>query len=220
MFNEMVVSTDADYQRALEAAQALLLDAELDIRGETADGSDCRPGCRGGDLSKAQVPLETQEASTLLADLEGITSGPPCRNGLCLKRTGKQDFWNNASDTTEPTVLQMMSTNIGSRYGQYSGADVAAGSNPILQVGNKGTVTDAATNKRGGWYWIEVLPYDGGAANSKLTAGGNNNLALNMNPNVVYRITAVAHGRKEKSDGTPVTRVVLQQTYARQKLKD
>ena len=52
MFNEMVVGNDADYQRAFEAAQALIQDAELDIRGEKADGSDCRiptrTACRAG----------------------------------------------------------------------------------------------------------------------------------------------------------------------------
>ena len=41
LFNEMLVGNDADYQRAFEAAQALLQDAELDIRGETADGTVC-----------------------------------------------------------------------------------------------------------------------------------------------------------------------------------
>ena len=42
----------------------------------------------------------------------------------------------------------------------------------------------------------------------------NNYLALNMLPNVVYRTTALAYGRK------PNSMVVLQQTYARQKLND
>ena len=41
LFNEMVVGNDADYQRAFEAAQALLQDAEFDIRGERPDGSEC-----------------------------------------------------------------------------------------------------------------------------------------------------------------------------------
>ncbi len=38
LFNEMIVGNDADYQRAFEAAQALLQDAELDIRRESPDG--------------------------------------------------------------------------------------------------------------------------------------------------------------------------------------
>ena len=39
LFNELVVGNDADYQRAFEAAQALLRDAELDIRRERPDGT-------------------------------------------------------------------------------------------------------------------------------------------------------------------------------------
>lgn len=42
LFGEMIVGNDADYQRAFEAAQALLQDAELDIREEHADGTPWR----------------------------------------------------------------------------------------------------------------------------------------------------------------------------------
>ena len=38
LFGEMIVGNDADYQRAFEAAQALLQDAELDIRSAEPDG--------------------------------------------------------------------------------------------------------------------------------------------------------------------------------------
>ncbi len=231
MFNEMVVGNDADYQRAFEAAQALIQDAELDIRGEKADGSDCRVpvanACRSGRTGIAQIPLEMTGpggAAELWADLEGITSGPRCLNALCLKRTGRQDFWNNASDKADPevdfTLDEMMATNVGARYGEYSGAKLSANpsdpsGNPILQ--------DRSANNRGGWYWIEVLPYDPNADKSAVIAGGPNNLPLRMTPNVVYRITAVAHGRKVRSVAgvdVPVTQAVVQQTYARQKLKD
>ncbi|BEP92731.1 hypothetical protein GmRootA79_11150 [Acidovorax sp. A79] len=236
MFNEMVVGNDADYQRAFEAAQALLLDAELDIRGEKADGSDCRvptaTACRFGRTNQAQIPLEAKEAAALLAQLEGITTGPRCIDALCLKRPGRQDFWNNTGSTADVTTQgedvsleQMMASadgnRIGARYGQYSGADAGSASNPILQIGNKGA--DATRNNEGGWYWIEVLPYDSDADKSRLIAGGASNLPLNLQPSVVYRITAVAHGRKLKTEGgsdVPITRVVLQQTYARQKLVD
>ncbi|WP_342721615.1 PilX N-terminal domain-containing pilus assembly protein [Acidovorax sp. FHTAMBA] len=231
MFNEMVVGNDADYQRAFEAAQALIQDAELDIRGEKADGSDCRiptvMDCRGGRSGIAQIPLQMEGkdgAAELWADLEGITSGPRCLNALCLKRTGRQDFWNNTNDKTDPlvdfTLTEMMMPNIGARYGEYSGATLSADAadpsgNPILR--------DRSANNRGGWYWIEVLPYDTNADKSALIAGGPNNLPLKMTPNVVYRITAVAHGRKLRSEGgvdVPVTQAVIQQTYARQKLMD
>ena len=52
---------------------------------------------------------------------------------------------------------------------------------------------------------------------SGLIVGGattDNLLRLNLTPNVVYRITALAYGRK------PGTMAVLQQTYARQIRKD
>ena len=225
LFNEMVVGNDADYQRAFEAAQALLQDAELDIRGEKADGSTCIGAgavCRTTGVK--QIPLEAKEVATLLADLEGISgNNPRCSDGLCIKRTGRQDFWNNASDNTtsgvDVTLTQMMTTTVGARYGQYTGAEIGSASNPILR--EQGTTANEL--KRGGWYWIEVLPYDADAGNSALIAGGITNLALNLQPNVVYRITAVAHGRKLRREGSadvPVTQVVLQQTYARQKYKD
>ena len=43
LFNEMIVGNDADYQRAFEAAQAMIQDAELDIQRSAADGSACVP---------------------------------------------------------------------------------------------------------------------------------------------------------------------------------
>lgn len=219
LFNEMVVGNDADYQRAFEAAQALLQDAELDIRGENADGSVCTASTDGNVCRRTtpdQIPLEAKDVSALLATLD--TQSTKCRNGLCAKRLGRQDFWNYTSTTSPaPTNLQpgevpldnLAADGIGARYGQYTGAGLGsdnAPANPIL--------ADRSAANRGGWYWIEVLPYDANAGNSALIAGGSTNLPLNLQPNVVYRITALAYGRK------PNTQIVLQQTYARQRLKD
>ena len=59
LFNEMLVGNDADYQRAFEAAQALIQDAELDIRGENADGSVCTAtNCRDKISAAPKIPLE------------------------------------------------------------------------------------------------------------------------------------------------------------------
>lgn len=212
LFNEMVVGNDADYQRAFEAAQALVQDAELDIRGEKADGGVCTGSadiCRTTTADK--IPLEAKDIGPLLATIGLETTN--CRNGLCAKRTGKQDFWNNADSTKGITLAQMTpitGTPVGARYGQYTGAantTVSGTLNPIL--------ADVSAADRGGWYWIEVLPYDESSKNSGVVVGNPNNyLPLNLTPNVVYRITALAYGRK------PSTMVVLQQTYAQQKLKD
>lgn len=224
LFNEMVVGNDADYQRAFEAAQALLQDAELDIRDERSDGKPCkqdRPSgsedtvCRQGSVDK--IPLEAQEVGPLLAELDNQPT--KCRHALCTKRIGRQDFWNYSGEGTAPTNLKageislkaLTVDGIGARYGQYTGAATGSNSNPIL--------TDISAATQGGWYWIEVLPYDESSKSSGLIvsdtpADDRKLLSLNLLPNVVYRITALAYGRK------PNSMVVLQQTYAQQKRKD
>lgn len=232
LFGEMVVGNDVDYQRAFEAAQALLQDAELDIRGENADGTKCTPDssddkvCRRNNAID-QIPLEGKELGALLATLDELPT--KCRNGLCTKRNGKQNFWINSDPPQGITLAQMTGTQgipastVGARYGMFTGAKLKGSNNepanPIL--------ADRSAADKGGWYWIEVLPYDESSKNSGLimaqttnpngtnsVSAANNYVALNMLPNVVYRITAVAYGRK------PNTMVVLQQSYARQKLKD
>jgi len=216
LFNEMVVGNDADYQRAFEAAQALLQDAELDIRNQKADGTEC---IGTGDICRAsideKIPLDVTERDLLLPALELQTAG--CSKGLCTKRTGKVDFWNNTDAAQGTTAAQMMSAAAGARYGQFSGAgqgDVSTPINPILQW----TSTTPAT--QGGWYWIEVLPYNESSKNSGVIVGSGArnllrlNLGGNTSPNVVYRITALAYGRK------PGTQVVLQQTYVPQRETD
>ena len=71
LFNEMVVGNDADYQRAFEAAQTLLQDAELDIRRENPDGSPCTVAtCRDKTSGATLIPLDTAEVTPLLANLD------------------------------------------------------------------------------------------------------------------------------------------------------
>ena len=209
LFNELLVGNDADYQRAFDAAQALLQDAELDIRGENADGSGCSGSgdvCRTSTIDK--IPLEATGPDGVAALLNTLKSQTPtqCRNGLCAKRTGKQDFWNNADASKGPTLAQMQAA--GARYGQFTGAaigDPDAPANPILYAREDGT---------GGWYWIEVLNYTNAEGEGLIVGAPAGALDLRLSPNVVYRITALAYGQRS------TTMVVLQQTYARKKTKD
>ncbi|WP_284334781.1 PilX N-terminal domain-containing pilus assembly protein [Comamonas sp. NoAH] len=213
-FNEMVVGNDADYQRAFEAAQALIQDAELDIRREQASGAACISDdkdpkiCRKGENIK-KFPIEDQDIGILLAELDSL-EGVKCHDAICAKFTAQQDFWNNSDPKKGITLAQMQG--VGSdkapaaRYGDYTGAKTGATSNPILAERTLG---------RGGWYWIEVLPYAKGAGNSALISNSATNLLdISLDAYVVYRITALAQGLK------PNTQVVLQQTYARQRQKD
>ena len=111
-------------------------------------------------------------------------------------------------------MQEMQKDGVGARYGEYTGsvhssntAELGAAGNAILNQTGDGNV--------GAWYWIEVLPYSDAAGNSSLVVGSTRNLLpISTDPLVVYRITAIAYGRK---DGT---RVVLQQTFAPQKLKN
>lgn len=210
LISEMIVGNDADYQRAFEAAQALIQDAEFDIRTEQSDGTPCIPSgqvCRPPGAI-VWIPAELKDLGEITANLDSSPglggSTNKCINGLCLKFTGKQDFWN------DKTVLTaMMKQDIGARYGQFTGAKAGNYSNPVLKYNDP-----AADQDKGGWYWIEVLPYVPDETGKKLITNGMDFLKVNINPKVVYRITAVAHGRK------PGTRVVLQSTYVRQKMKD
>lgn len=214
LFNEMVVGNDADYQRAFEAAQALLQDAELDIRGEMADGTPCAASpCRAYTSGVLQFPGDTNEINPLITALEAETKR--CKDGLCARRVGRQDFWNYATAATpiqpaadatlgEVPLSDLMT--VGARYGQFTGAQLGsttAPANPILADPNSGR------------YWIEIMRYSDTAKSANVIVDASTSqLPLNLDVYVVFRITALAIGRK------PGTTVVLQETYARQRTKD
>jgi type IV pilus assembly protein PilX len=70
------------------------------------------------------------------------------------------------------------------------------------------TMKKVAVSRSQGWYWVELLPYDTSAA----TAGGEaERLAPDADQPYIYRITAVAKGRK------PTTQAVIQSTLVRKK---
>lgn len=215
MFNEMVVGNDANYQRAFEAAQALIQDAELDIRGEMADGTACSgPPCRAFS-GKLLFPADTQEINPLITALEAEATR--CKDGLCARRVGRQDFWNYKDTATtvlpaadaglgEVPLSDLMA--VGARYGQYTGAANTTASGPLNPI-----LTETAAG-RGGWYWIEIMRYSDSAKSANLIVDASTSqLPLNLDVYVIFRITAVAVGPK------PGTTVVLQETYARQQSK-
>ena len=211
IFNEMVVGNDADYQRAFEAAQSLIQDAELDIQQFDTTGY------RADD----NAALTAVYDNNIVGFSNERSTSPFCENGLCVKRRGRQDFWNNHTDTTEaddPEVSfeQMTRANNagkrgGARYGQFTGAKKPEEDDPLFPL------------LRNGWYWIEVLSYAdpdavGGAGlivnDDPNAAAPTDLLDLRLKPSVVYRITAWARGLK------PNSTAVIQETYARTRLQD
>lgn len=217
LFSEILIGNDADYRRTFEAAQAMLQDAEFDIRGAQPDGTACIPVPGNADICRPPpqppVPpatigtpgaevyfdIETKDLENLLSTVETKQPTTKCYKGICQKRTGAQDFWNDST-----TLSAMIADNVGARYGQFTGATADATANPILADKTAG---------KGAWYWVEVMPY----------VDPNVSLLANMPPgsNVerfaptrkklwVYRITALARGNKPSSE------VVLQSTLSLQ----
>ena len=214
LFNEMVVGNDASYQRAFEAAQALMQDAELDIRGEMADGTACAAHpCRPYTSGALQFPGDTSEINPLISALEAKNTR--CQDGLCARRVGRQDFWNYktadtpikpAAQTTlgEVPLSDLMA--VGARYGQFTGATNKTDAGPLNPI-----LADPAAGR----YWIEIMRYSDTAKSANLIVDATTSqLPLNLDVYVVYRITALAIGPR------PGTTVVLQETYARQRKKD
>lgn len=224
LFNEMVVGNDANYQRAFEAAQALIQDAELDIRGEMADGTVCSAAPCRAYTGKLQFPGDTSEINPLITLLEAEKTR--CKDGLCARRVGRQDFWNYETTSTpikpaanykdavvqlegEAPLSDLVKEGVGARYGQYTGAKLGSSAKPANPI-----LADTADG-RGGWYWIEILRYSDKAKSANVIVdSANSQLPLNLDVYVIYRITALAIGPK------PGTSVVLQETYARQRVKD
>ena len=198
-FNELVVGNETDYQRAYEAAEALIQDAEADI-GKNATSTCTRPTgataavCRPSGYK--QFILEGKEITPFLNDLSDIAV-TQCVDAICSKRTAYQDWWKN------PTQLTAMRL-VGARYGTYTGAIHSDKSNPLL---------NATTTNQGGYYWIEVMDYENASDKQVLiNSSSKNALSINASPSVAYRITAVVQGLKDS------TRAVIQSTYVLNKL--
>ncbi|THT99324.1 hypothetical protein E9531_12150 [Lampropedia puyangensis] len=201
LFNERVTGNNADYLLAYEAAQALLADAELDILGMMADGSDCSSPCRNKNNGVLQIPdnltvLEDDGGAMVLLANKVKDRAVPCMQGLCFDNGNlKTEFW------SESDVLNNM---IGDSalYGEYTGAvnDATMG-NPRLIV-NDGMINNRALASA--WYWIEPIEFNADTPIGRKYAGMGADVAMGTTNGIVYRVTAIANGRK------PGTRAIIQ----------
>lgn len=223
LFNEILVGNDADYRRTFEASQAMLQDAEFDIRGVQANGSACARSAGNSDIcrpppapavpasgSAAAIPattgadvyfdFETKDLGNMLSTVQALSPNSTlCYKGICPKRADPQDFWNDSTN-----MAAMITSNVGARYGQFTGASATSTANPIL--------AETAAGK-GAWYWVEILPYVDPNVSllSGVSTGANVERFAPMRTKLfVYRITAVARGNK------PGSEVVLQSTLSLQ----
>jgi type IV pilus assembly protein PilX len=199
LFSEMITGNDSDHQRAFEAAQAMVRDAEFDIMGTLADGvSPCRSGeevvgCR--ELAGALFfPVDETDFRNLSDTLRAAPRS--CARGICLGSPDNRDFW-----TSKDALAAMTASGVAATYGEYTGAKATSASNPLLIAG--------AGQRARAWYWVEVLPYDLGAATA---AGAARQYSPDADAPYVYRITAVAQGLK------PHSMAVVQTVFVRKRV--
>lgn len=211
--NESLVGNESDYQRAYTAAEALIGDAETDIRGTLLGGTLCRTeagydGCRNRGTSQPFFPVTiTYDFDDALANLGTIATGkPPCRAGICIADPASvvnidqalgANWWNTAAIVTDMTAAGVPAT-----YGQFTRANLSDSTgktgNPLLRV--------RADGNFGAWYWVEVLPYN--VLAGALGAGAVPSVPIPAEGQpFVYRITAMVNGLK------PGTRVVIRSLF-------
>ena len=189
-FNELITGTEADYQRALGNAQALLRDAELDVQGRTPTGGPCHPGaefdrsCRrrgAAALAKGEAWFPQEGA----AEFEPVRAWlaarqPACAQGICLPEGLAAEFWRLPAKELDKLKAA------AAHYGEFSGAPSPGEGNALLAAK--------------GWYWVEVLAFDA----SSPSPSGAFDLAPDADNPYIFRITAMAEGNK------PSTRAVIQ----------
>lgn len=188
-FNEKFVGSQSDYQRAFAAAEALMKDAEHDIRGINPDGTPCKTaanhvGCRS--IAQPFFPQDDDDIDTVTALIGSDTT---CKQGICIPATtttlGKATWTTSLSAMTAPAVA--------ATYGQFTGVDPQSTGNPLLM---------SSTPRA--WYWVEVFRYATGS--SIPNEAGELPIPSSDHP-FIYRITAYATGLK------PGTRVLLRSVF-------
>lgn len=214
--NEAILGNTSDYSRAQAAAEALIRDAEIDIKGRRppystvqADGQlgwPCRPNpatstttnvemagyessCRQrGSSTTPWFPQSNEDFDTVMDIVVANDSTKRCENAICMP-LNTTSHANIANDLANWTAF-------GATYGQYTRNSLTApgvAGNPILS-----SATPMA------WYWIEAFRYFDAI---NIDADIANNLVPSSDKNFIYRITAIAQGLK------PGTRVVIRSIY-------
>ena len=187
---ERLAHNSADYQRAFEAAQAMLEDAQQDI----ALHLSAHATATARSPHTLAFPRTAQDWHTWAQAVQSLPP-PHCAYGLCLRRAQGMDFWNNHS-----ALLQMLAT--GARYGSYTGS--SGSQHPTLSI---------QTPQQGAWYWIEPFLLDPAHPASCTHPAAT---ATCIQAELGFRITALALGLKGNitSTGRSSTMAVLQSVVA------
>lgn len=214
--NEALVGNSSDYSRAQAAAEALIRDAEIDIRGRRppyntvqTDGQvgwPCRPNpptdtrsnyeidgyessCRLRNSTTAPwFPQSNEEFDDVSDIITSTNSASRCLDAICIPMS----LNSYAAIKNKPNEWAQF----GATYGQFTRnelSDLGVAGNPILS-----SFVPRA------WYWIEAFRYSDEIA---IDADVVSKLVPSNDRNFVYRITAVALGMR------PGTKVVMRSVF-------
>lgn len=178
LLNEALIGSAADYSRAFAAAEALVHDAEADIRGQRVDGGVTRVAASG-----VFYPEEPGDLPVLAAAV-GIDPDLPCRSGICLPADIDQltSLDKQADPFPDPSATSAAAqpNTAHASYGQFTGATASAASRFYLAPTQAG-------------YWVEVFEHPPGAG----LAAADFRYAPDATRPFVFRITAIVLGRRD-----------------------
>lgn len=194
--SERIVGSESDVQRAFAAAEAVLRDAELDIRGLQADGATpcssmaSQIGCRTLNTGSPYFPAS-------LSDFEFVSSmvaasGQPCVSGICTP----SDPAIMSTAYLKANLQTLTQPSVGATYGKFTSGVSSNAGNPLL----------APANPRA-WYWVEVYRFNQSSLLSTEAAGLPQ--PARTSP-FLYRITVHVQGLR------PGTRIWLRSTLVLQ----
>lgn len=191
--SERMVGSESDQQRAFAAAEALIRDAENDIKGwRTGADQPClgTAGCRDDGAGHPFFPRDQEEDLELLA--ARLPKGKPwCLRGICLPDTVQtldMAYWRaNRAAMTAGTGEH----SVAARYGEFTGIDPEAAGNPLLRWSRPGTTPAVAPRA---WYWVEVFPYD---IAGDIALESRHGLTPDQSHPFVYRITVCVEGMRQ-----------------------
>ena len=183
--NEMRAGNDTDYQRAVEAAHAMLQDAQMDISlGSTAL-------TRRSEGYRINVN-DPDEMANLLTQSR-FSGGPiSCKDAVCSDLSSEVSGDPATSFWSRPDRLRAYWA-VGAKYGQYTGnvfnGDPHNNANPLL-IADSNVSVPAPQYVQGAKYWIEIL-----FADKPNAAWAQQCLNSSSDASYLFRITAIAMGR-------------------------
>jgi len=237
--NESLLSSSADYNRTYAAAEAMMNDAEMDIRGRRppfttrqADGSygfPCRSSSATGTttspcfLGCRQIydPILSACAVPVPSTKPFIPEGGPDFDEVDRRVAANTNAKFSATRRCmEGICIPLNTTDLANIENNL--ADMSPLGATYGQFTRANTAYDTAPGVSGNpiltanpsraWYWIEVFRYQKGICGSIGNCTSNINAPDALQP-YIFRITVVAQGLKPDTSGNPTTRIVLKSVF-------